>query len=145
MFQGCVRGTRQRVATSSLDDFWCACVRVCVYWVCFGKHQPRTDGYYESEAFLLIYVRFIHFVCDHVVNEFLLLYLYNKSFISEQQLTIGGLFDYVYCVYITLGSRFHSGRRELKYGISDTGCKTHKRTWSSDCYREGSIQVNPWP
>ena len=114
---------------------------VCFYWVYFGKQQPQTDGYYESGALFLIYVRFIHGVSDWLATECLVLYLYYKSLITEQQFTIGGLFNYVYCVYISLESRFHSSRREPKYGNVGPRCETYEWTWSTDCYWEGSNQV----
>jgi hypothetical protein len=99
--------------------------------VYFGKHQPRIDSYthFESGAFLLIYVRFIYFVCDQLTSECLVLYLYNKSLITERQFPVDGLFDYVYCVYVSLDSRFHSrstGRvGQVEIHMNECGAQTN--------------------
>jgi hypothetical protein len=60
-----------------------------------------------------------------LASEYLVFYLYNISLITEQQFTIGGLFDYAYYVYISLESQFYSDRREPKYRNSGAGCRTH--------------------
>jgi hypothetical protein len=131
MFRVCVRSTRYWVNISSVDDFWRVCL-LGVLWETPGPNWGLSREWSFPPYLLCVWL---------LASEYLVVYLYNKSLIIEQQFTIDGLFDYVYCVYISLESRFHNGRREPKYGNSGAGCKTHKWTWSTDYYWEGSIKI----
>jgi hypothetical protein len=62
-------------------DFSCVCVFI---WYIFGKNQPRN----YSGPFLLIYVRLMHCVYDCLASVYLVLHLYNKSLITEQQFAV---------------------------------------------------------
>jgi len=119
MFLIFFRRIRCRLDISGLVGFW------CVFIGCILENTGHDLTGITRVVLSSLFICWIYSLCVWLLgNEYLVFYLYNKSAIIEHHFTVGGLFDFVYCVCTLLRAILLSGRREPKYGNSGAGCRT---------------------
>jgi len=141
MFWFCVWCTQCWVATSGLSGFWCG----FVYWVRFEEHKPWIYGYYDSGAFLLIYMLYLFTLCMATWQVSIWLSVCISHLLwNTNSLSAGYLILLIVCAYLALGPCFHNSQREMKYRNSGAGCSRNVKLclYTGLLVRKGQVV---WP
>lgn len=119
MFRIYVRCVRCWVATSGLTGFWCV-----FFWVYSAEHRPRPYGYYESGAFLLIYMSDLFIVCKATWHVSICFYIciINHLLQNTTSLSASYLNLFIVCVPCS-GHASSAARGSRSTGIVEQGAE----------------------